>query len=62
MITVVILINGKPIVSRSAVNRGDLPDGRTRYEVEDGSEIRHLRAAGAVPLAIEMLQALRSPV
>lgn len=59
MITVAILINGQPIMARSAVNQGRQPDGRTRYLVDDGSEILHVREAGAVPLAIEMLKTLK---
>lgn len=59
MISVAILINGNPIIARSAVNMGLQPDGTTRYEVDDGSVIFHVRHAGAVPLAIEMLKTVK---
>lgn len=61
MITVAILINGQPIIARSAVNKGVGADGLTRYAVDDGSEIFHRRDDGAVPLAIQMLQTIKEP-
>lgn len=60
MITVAILINGQPIMARSAVNKGDVNDGYTRYEVDDGSTVFHKREDGAVPLAIELLKLLKT--
>ncbi len=59
MITVTIMINGRTIVARSAVNRSprDLPDTeRHRYEVDDGSVIFHRRIDGPAKLAIRMLE------
>ncbi len=61
MITVAILINGQPIMSRAAVNRRELPDGRCLYELDDGSTLNHRRDDGAVLLAIEMLKTLKLP-
>jgi hypothetical protein len=61
VITVAILINGQPIMARSAVNKGDLPNGKTLYAVDDGSTVEHLRANGAVPLAIALLKTIREP-
>jgi hypothetical protein len=61
VITVAILINGHPIMSRSAVNKGERSDGMTRYSVDDGSELFHRREDGAVPLAIEMLKTIKEP-
>jgi hypothetical protein len=56
VITVAILINGQPIIARSAVNRGPSDrEGFTRYEVDDGSTLLHRRDDGAVALAIAML-------
>lgn len=59
MITVAILINGKPIAARSAINRGTQPDGRTRYEVDDGGTVLHRREDGAVRLAVKLLRRVR---
>ena len=59
MITVAILINGHPILVRSAVNKGEQADGLTRYEVDDGSALFHRRDDGAVPLAIKMLKTIK---
>lgn len=39
MLTVAILINGQPIMARSAVNRGRTREGKTEYRVDDGSII-----------------------
>lgn len=59
MLTVSILINGNPIMARSAVNRGTLPNGDTLYAVDDGSEITHRREDGAVALAKKLLDTIR---
>jgi hypothetical protein len=60
MITVAILINGQPIMARSAVNqmRTDAL-GRTLYRVDDGTELWHRRDDGAVELAKMMLGTIR---
>lgn len=59
MITVAILINGEPIMARSAVNKGEQdPEGRTLYEVDDGARLYHRRGDGPVPLAIKMLETI----
>ena len=62
MITVTVSINGAPIFTRSAVNQlvEDL-EGKTRYNVDDGTEIWHKRDAGAVKLAIAMLKLIKEP-
>lgn len=62
MISVVILINGNPIMARSAVNTGkETSPGFYEYNVDDGSTIIHERELGAVPLAIEMLKTIKEP-
>ena len=61
MLTVSILINGNPIMARSAVKRGRLPNGDTRYAVDDGSEIFHRREDGAVALAKKLLDTIVEP-
>lgn len=61
MITVQILINGKAIFVRSAVNRGYCDKSTCRYEVDDGSAITHKPADGAVKLAIQLLQTIKEP-
>lgn len=58
MITVNILINGKPIFTRSAVNR---IEEHGHYECDDGTKIKHGRSKGAVPLAIKMLKTIKEP-
>lgn len=60
MITVAIMINGKPIHARSAVNVGQAKaPGVWRYEVDDGSELEHHRDDGAIELAIAMLRTIK---
>lgn len=60
--SVVILINGRPIMARSATRiKGD-PDGRAVYQVDDGSKINHEPKDGAVKLAIEMLKTIKEVV
>lgn len=62
MISVVISINGEPIMARSACNTmRQVKDGRTIYRVDDGSEVFHDPARGAVPLAIKLLQTIKEP-
>ena len=59
MITVAILINGNPIMARSATNTGrGMPDGKVIYRVDTGEEIAHKRDAGAVELAIKLLKTI----
>ncbi len=58
MISVAILINGEPIMARSAVNRETDKDGLAIYDVDDGSVITHKKEDGAVKLAIEMLKTI----
>lgn len=58
MISVVILINGQPIIARSAVNRrAELGV----YVVDDGSHVEHNPDDGAVALAIKLLQTVKEP-
>jgi hypothetical protein len=59
MISVCISINGTPIMGRSAVNRGEIAGGYTKYELDDGQTILHDRDEGAAILAIKMLEAIR---
>lgn len=62
MITVAVLINGRPILARSAVNTGAiLADGSTVYSVDDGSEVHHCRDDGAVELAKKLLSTIKEP-
>ena len=65
MITVAILINGQPIVTRSATNQGKppggVPSGATAYFVDDGTVIHHRREDGAINLAIAMLKTVKEP-
>lgn len=60
MITVAILINGHPIMARSAVNTGQvLGDGCVVYAVDDGSKIHHRPGNGAVKLAEKLLKTIK---
>ena len=56
MLTVAILINGEPIMARSAVNR--LKE-KGVYICDDGSEIKHDPEDGAVKLAIKLLNTIK---
>ncbi len=60
MLTVAILINGQPIMARSAVNTGKvLGDGCVVYAVDDGSKIHHRPENGAVKLAEKLLKTIK---
>ena len=48
MLTVSILINGEPIITRSAVNVKSLGNDEYEYEVDDGNVITHRRGDGPV--------------
>jgi len=70
VITVSILINGKPIFTRSAVNKTrellkKYPDGIAEgfnfYKTDCGAEIYHKPTDGAISLAIEMLKKIKEP-
>ena len=59
MMTVVILVNGKEIYTKSVCNISDpVPSygGISTYECSDGRIIKHKRGSGANKLAIKMLQ------
>ena len=58
MISVAIMINGNPIMARSAVNEGGT-GAEDKYVVDDGSVIWHNPDDGAVKLAIEMLKNIK---
>ena len=60
MITVAILINGQPIMARSATNTGKKDaSGRTCYLLDDGNKVMHDTEKGAIPLAVQMLKAIK---
>ena len=60
MLTVAILINGQPIMARSAVNTGKtLGDGCVVYEVDDGRKVHHRPGDGAVKLAKKLLDTIK---
>ncbi len=60
MITAAILVNGNPIMARSAhrVAEGGMVDGTTYYKCDDGGIIAHDPEDGAVKLAIKLLERL----
>ena len=59
MITVAILINGQPIMARSAVRKKRVGKYGCLYEVDDGSYITHKPKDGAIKLAIELLKTIK---
>lgn len=60
MITVAILINGQPIMARSATNTGEKQKGKVIYKVDDGSEILHSPDDGALVLAKKLLNKIKN--
>lgn len=60
MISVAIMINGNPIMARSAVNKGiEFDDGNVEYLCDDGTIIYHNPDDGAVELAIKLLKTIQ---
>lgn len=61
MISVAIMINGNPIMARSAVNKGreEENSGYTEYLIDDGSRLLHKQNDGAVVLAKMMLDTIK---
>lgn len=55
MITVSILINGRPIYTRTATNTLKQGKDGTVYKVDDGNRIEHTKEDGAISLAKKML-------
>jgi len=61
MITVAILINGEPILARSAINkRRENEKGETEYLTDAGETIYHVRKDGAVKLAHKLLDTIKN--
>ena len=60
MLSVAIMINGNPIMARSAVNRNiKFDDGNVEYQCDDGTIIHHNPDDGAVKLAIKLLKTIK---
>ena len=60
MISVAIMINGNPIMARSAVNKGKLLNSsKHKYLVDDGSIIYHNPNDGVVKLAKLLLDTIK---
>jgi hypothetical protein len=60
MLTVAILINGQPVMARSAMNTGKtLGNGCVVYEVDDGSKVHNHPENGAVKLAVKLLKTIK---
>ncbi len=62
MITVAILINGNPIIARSAVRKHQHKDGSCEYNVDDGRIVLHSPEEGTCKLAIKMLEGIQEEV
>lgn len=61
MITVAILINGRPIVAKNAINQGyENEHGETAYLNNAGEILWHHRKDGAVQLAKQLLDTIRN--
>ena len=63
MITVTILINGNPILTRSARNLGQSEDNPDLcfYKVDDATIVAHKPSDGAVALAHKLLDTIKEP-
>ena len=61
MITVVVYINERPILARSARRVAGGPGTDCEYHVDDGSTIQHHYDAGAVALAKKLLNTIKEP-
>jgi len=59
MISVSIMINGNPIMARSAVRGISDGEGGYNYKLDDGQVIQHNMDDGAVKLAIKMLETIK---
>jgi len=60
VLTVAILINGQPIMARSAVNTGEVLDsGCVVYAADDGTKILHRPGDGAVKLVEKLLKTIK---
>ena len=60
MLSVAIMINGNPIIARSAVNRNvKFDDENVEYQCDDGTIIHHNPDDGAVKLAIKLLKTIK---
>lgn len=62
MFTVSIMINTRPIITRSATNTGrEDSDGRVIYHLDSGIEVKHKPEDGAVALARKILDTVQEP-
>ncbi len=59
MITVAILINGNPLMARSATNISGGNKGVQKYKVDDGQIIEHRYEDGVVVLAKKLLDTIK---
>lgn len=59
MISVAIMINGNPIMARSAVNKGKMIYNKCKYNCDDGSVIYHNPDDGVVELAKLLLDTIK---
>jgi hypothetical protein len=61
MITVAILLNGYPLIARSAHRRTSRhnKDGKNAYLLDTGEIIYHTYEEGAIKLAIKMLKTIK---
>jgi len=60
MISIVILINGYPVMARSAFRTTEAAeDEENKYQVDTGEKIIHIPSDGVVPLCKAMLDTIR---
>ena len=60
MISVVILINGYPVMARSAFRLSDNGENKeNEYQVDTGEKILHVPADGAIPLCKALLDTIK---
>lgn len=61
MLTVTILINGQPIITRSCWNKGNKPDSNeAMYLVDDNNIVFHNPDDGPIPLAKKLLDLVKT--
>lgn len=60
-VTAQVIINGEVIFARTARNIKQIKGDLYSYQVDDGSEIQHIRTDGAVKIAIKLLETVKEP-
>lgn len=59
MMTIAILVNNKPVYTRSAVRVKDHPDGTSDYKVDTGEIVQHKPNEGILVLSEKLLKTIK---